>query len=226
MVNSNTSPLDTVSTTTFSKRKVFFQFILVLSIIGAAVFTVIAYKYDYLNLDLTVTKYLQDIHIPVLDHYFSFVTYLGNNPQELFLIIFAMIPLLILKRNKDAIFLATSSVGIILLSEILKDLIARPRPSSLLIQNTLANLPAGSFPSGHVLFFCGFFGSILFLTYTRLKRGWFRNALLGLLLILIFSVGISRIYFGAHWTSDVIGSYFIGFIWLYLMSFVYRYLKL
>ncbi len=219
-------PLDTVSNPTFSKRQLFFRSCLNISIIGVAIFTMIALVYDYLPMDIAITRYLQDLQIGWLDMWFEFVTQLGNYPTVVVVFLLPILFLLFLKRSKDALFITVSTLGIGLVSEILKALVARPRPSLDLIEHTIPNLPPGSFPSGHVLFFCGFFGSILFLTYTRLRKSLFRDFLMLVLFLLILSVGFSRVYLGAHWASDVTGSYFLGFIWLYLMSFIYRYLNI
>jgi undecaprenyl-diphosphatase len=46
--------------------------------------------------------------------------------------------------------------------------------------------------------------------YTLLKRSWMRSLLLALLGMFILLVGISRIYLGQHWASDVLGAYLLG----------------
>jgi undecaprenyl-diphosphatase len=85
----------------------------------------------------------------------------------------------------------------------------------------LRELAGFGFPSGHVVFYTGFFGFLWFLSYTLLKRSRRRTVLLWSLAALVALVGPSRIYLGAHWASDVIGGYLLGSlallgeIWLY-----------
>jgi len=106
-------------------------------------------------------------------------------------------------------------------NQLLKVSIGRPRPSDALV-NVDGTFHFKSFPSGHVVFFVEFFGFLLFLALVLLKRGTLRHALVILSGFLIALVGVSRVYLGAHWPSDVLGAYLAGGIWLMLMIEVYR----
>jgi membrane-associated phospholipid phosphatase len=90
-----------------------------------------------------------------------------------------------------------------------KDLVRRPCPTPNLV-NVFAKLPRYSFPSGHVMFYLGFFGFIWFLAFTLLKPSLKRSLLLVILGILTVLIGVSRVTLGEHWTSDVLGSYLLG----------------
>ena len=92
---------------------------------------------------------------------------------------------------------------------LVKDLVQRPRPTSNLV-NVFATLKSYSFPSGHVMFYLGFFGFIWFLVFTMLKPSIKRSLLLVFFGILIVLIGVSRVYLGEHWASDVLGSYLLG----------------
>lgn len=99
---------------------------------------------------------------------------------------------------------------ILALNLILKNLVQRPRPEGFRLV-----LESGySFPSGHSMFAMGFFGLLIWMVLTyekdkRLRLIWS----LGLTGVLIM-VGLSRIYLGVHYASDVIAGFAVSLIWL------------
>ena len=105
-----------------------------------------------------------------------------------------------------------------------KELIRRPRPAIDLV-NVFRILDSYSFPSGHVMFYVGFFGFLWFLIFTLLRHSLPRMLLLGLLGSLILLVGLSRIYLGQHWASDVLGAYLLGGLTLAAILQFYRWGK-
>ena len=120
-----------------------------------------------------------------------------------------------------ALIAAVFCTGVNLL---VKDLIQRPRPTPGLV-NVFATLNSYSFPSGHVMFYLGFFGFIWFLAFSLLKPSLKRNFLLVIFGGLIVLIGVSRIYLGEHWASDVLGSYLLGSLTLVLIIQIYHWGK-
>ena len=101
-----------------------------------------------------------------------------------------------------------------ILNEILKLVFNRVRPD--VIQLTVAH--GLSFPSGHSMNGMVFFGMLALVIITELKTNWkyFYAILLGLL---ILNIGISRIYLGLHYPSDVVGGFLFG---AFILSAVWR----
>jgi len=152
------------------------------------------------------------------------VSWLGFSPQSV--IITALIILLILGFGLKwealaALIAALLSIGI---NVLVKNLIQRPRPAAALV-HVLATLNDYSFPSGHVMFYTGFYGFIVFLSFTLLKPSLKRTLLLVFFGLLVLLVGVSRIYVGEHWASDVLGAYLLGTLTLVAFIQLYRWVK-
>lgn len=111
-----------------------------------------------------------------------------------------------------------------LVNVLVKELIRRPRPTGELV-DVISILDSYSFPSGHVMFYMGFFGFLYFLAFTLLKRSWLRTMLLIFSGSLIILVGVSRIYLGHHWASDILGASLLGGLTLAFILQFYRWGK-
>lgn len=122
-----------------------------------------------------------------------------------------------LRWEAIAAMLAGLMSGVI--NTLIKVAVSRPRPDADLVK-VFTELETFSFPSGHVMFYTVFFGFLLFLSFTLLKRSWLRTLLNTLLILLIALVGISRMYLGEHWASDVLGGYILGSL---LLAFAIRF---
>jgi membrane-associated phospholipid phosphatase len=174
-------------------------------------------------LDLPVTLAIQKFNPSWFDVLMRFITFLGDPiPGIITVIGITSILYFYFKDLRDAAMIIFSTVGGTLLSMLFKALIARPRPDPDLIVQIGQYLKADSFPSGHVLFAISFYGFLLFLVYSRLKKSILRSVLISFLSVLILLMGISRIYVGAHWFSDVLGAYLIGIVWLCIVVIIYK----
>lgn len=71
-----------------------------------------------------------------------------------------------------------------------------------------------SFPSGHSMVSMAFYGYLVYLIYKYVKNKYIKWTSITLLSILIFLIGISRIYLGVHYTSDVVGGFLISIAYL------------
>jgi undecaprenyl-diphosphatase len=114
--------------------------------------------------------------------------------------------------------------GVTILGAAIKLFVQRARPTSDLV-NVFSPLNDYSFPSGHVLVFTAFLGFLCFLFFTLTPHSWQRILGIVVMIGLIVLVGISRIYLGQHWPSDVLGAYLFGSLWLTLTIYVYRWGK-
>lgn len=145
-----------------------------------------------------------------------FISHLGS---EITLIVLAIAFILLMKDKINSKFITINLILVFLLNRLLKWAIARPRPEVLkIVQET-----GYSFPSGHSMVSTGFYGFLIYLIYKNIKNKKIKYPLIILLAILIVEIGISRIYLGAHYTTDVIGGWIIGIIYLaFFIKYVYK----
>lgn len=99
-----------------------------------------------------------------------------------------------------------------LLTVLLKHFFSRERPSI----NETIDAVGYSFPSGHSMGSLIFYGFLIYLVIRTGQKPWVRWATVIGLSVLIVLIGVSRIYLGAHFPSDVIAGYIAGTIWLVL----------
>lgn len=189
-----------------------------------SILAVLANRYAYFEWDLSLARRIQSISIAGFGTLLEAVSFLGNGWTPWVLVVAAGVTLIRLGRRAEG-SLCMTSVGMgWVVNRLLKLFIGRPRPTEALL-NISGRFSHESFPSGHVVFFVEFFGFLFFLVYVLLKPGLLRRGLLAGLVLPIALVGLSRVYLGAHWPSDVAGAYLAGGIWLMLSIEVYRRLK-
>lgn len=142
------------------------------------------------------------------------VTYFGN--WQTTIIIAGILILYKKTRMKLGVPAAIMAIISVATYSILKLLFNRPRPDRalwLVVQHD------ASFPSGHSLNCLVFYGTIFYLIFTGFYGTKYRTSILVFLAVLIFSIGISRIYLGVHYPTDIIGGWSLGIFLLMLFSF-------
>lgn len=220
----DTKVLKEVQRKTFRNREFFFRVFLGICIFSFAALAFLSKANNYFSSDLIISRFIQTINIWGFGELMMFLSVIGDPPFSILLVsVFGILFFIKNKRLDAAAILFSSFVGIAL-SQMFKALVDRPRPDGELVLR-LVTETSGSFPSGHVLFFISLFGVLLYLTYSKLKTSIIRSSLIGALAAGILLIGVSRIYLGVHWFSDVLGSYLIGTIWLYIVITLYNKFK-
>lgn len=192
------------------------------------VLTILAKTYPYFGFDLIISQTFQQFNPAWFVTLMQILSQFGRTLPSLLVLVISSIIIVIIGRWRDSLMLIVSTVGIYFLTTILKTVVARPRPDPTLIWqigDPSLSSGLGSFPSGHVLLAMGFYGFLLFLIYSHLKVNWGQKLVMVVLMLIIGLMGLSRIYLGAHWFSDVLGSYLIGSAWLLLMIHLHRQLS-
>lgn len=161
--------------------------------------------------DLRLINVVQIFRTPLFSSIMIFFTYLGKW-ETVFLGTFFICLILFLRRRWYQLWTFIISVGIgEILVWIIKNLVERPRPPLI---NALLPEKSFSFPSGHSFVALSFYGLLSYYLF-RLSKNKFQKFLSILFgAIIILSIGLSRIYLGVHWPSDVLASYAVGAAWL------------
>ena len=173
--------------------------------------------------DTKVTDYVISFRTPALTKYFMFVTDVGDLYGYLVVMgLFICISYFVFKRWK---YVAQTALVLLLAAisnVILKRFIDRARPS---IEH-LVSVETLSYPSGHAMSAMAFYGFLIYL-FTQFKM----NRILKVVAILFFaflllSIGISRIYLGVHFPSDIAGGFIAGLIWVIFCILLFNVIEL
>lgn len=143
----------------------------------------------------------------IVTNIFKVITEFGD---ALVLIGITVLSLLVLKNKKIGIAISLNLVSIALLNQILKRIIQRPRPEGF----RLIEQSGYSFPSGHSMASMAFYGLIIYFVYKYVKNKMARNIICTILSLLIILIGISRIYLGVHYASDVLAGFMLSIAYL------------
>lgn len=192
-----------------SYRSIVFQFYLIVAVAGFLALALLASTNAYFPIDLAITKISQSNNPTWVTLVMQAISWPGYTPQAFILVFGFLVGMYLLGLRWEAVMTTVAGVGADVLDILVKLVVHRPRPSADLV-HVFKNLTSYSFPSGHVVFYTGFFGFLWFLSFTLLKPSWKRTLLLILFGGLVVWIGFSRISLGEHWASDVLGGYMLG----------------
>ena len=158
---------------------------------------------DIIGYKLVSTFLISDFATPIA----KFITNFGG---AIFLITLTIVLLVLIKNKKIGISIFSNLVIVTILNQLLKAILQRPRPTEYRIVEETGY----SFPSGHSMVSMAFYGYLIYLIYKYVKNKYIKWISIVLLSILVCSIGISRIYLGVHYTSDVLGGFLISMSYL------------
>ena len=158
---------------------------------------------DIIGYKLVSTFLISNFATPIA----KFITNFGG---AIFLITLTIVLLVLIKNKKIGISIFSILVIVTILNQLLKAILQRPRPTEYRIVEETGY----SFPSGHSMVSMAFYGYLIYLIYKYVKNKYIKWISIVLLSILVCSIGISRIYLGVHYTSDVLGGFLISMSYL------------
>lgn len=163
--------------------------------------------------DREVGRWFVETRSPWLTPLYYSLTMIGSGYLEVPLALLGIF-FLVKKKNHvwEAAVLGTSLAGGYLLNEILKAVYHRVRPDFI----WLVQANGYSFPSGHAMISVGFYGFLGYLVWLNLRQEQkvLRRLVPLLTALLVFGIGVSRLYMGVHYISDVTAGFLAGGVWL------------
>ncbi len=158
---------------------------------------------DIVGYDIVSKLFKFNVSTPIA----KFMTNFGG---AIFVISLTTILFFVIKDKKIGISIITNLGIVTILNQIIKFIMQRPRPTEFrIIEET-----GYSFPSGHSMVSLAFYGYLIYLIYKYINNKHLKRTLIIVLSVLICIIGVSRIYLGVHYTSDVLGGFLISFAYL------------
>jgi undecaprenyl-diphosphatase len=179
--------------------------------VAVAVLTAVVLMNPYLSLDATIQRDIQATDWGPLALTFPFFSWLGG-PGGLYMQAVVIILVLLLNRRAWRLALAALAGG--LWYPIIVNLVHRPRPIASQILRVTEHPGSTSYPTGHVIFIMISVGILMMCIGHRYLPRWAWPIGWAVVAAIVLTVGLNRIYVGAHWPSDVLGGILIATAWL------------
>lgn len=156
------------------------------------------------------------------DNLTSFVKFITNFGDTIYIVMFILISFVFFRKKIYPKLITINILSIVFLNQVLKHIIQRPRP----IFPHLIKQGGYSFPSGHSMAAFGFYGFFIYLIYKSKLNKKIKIVLIAFLSLLILMIGLSRLYLGVHYATDVIAGFIVSLIFLIIFTnYVKKYLK-
>jgi undecaprenyl-diphosphatase len=160
--------------------------------------------------DDAVLRWVAEHRTPALEPVMLEITFLGTGTVVIALVAVSGMFLWLSNHKYSAILLLVSTIGGIVLNNLLKVGFGRPRPQ---IIDWGTHVVSWSFPSGHAMSAAVVYGTVAYLAARLQRRQLHRVITLSAAILLILLIAASRVYLGVHYPSDVLAGIMIGLAW-------------
>mgnify|MGYP001601149446 CR=1 FL=1 len=168
-------------------------------------------------IDTQVITYVLSVRNSQMNTFFKMVTKLGNVIPMIVLTLVICLILFYYKKKKESLFYGINILGVWFVNEILKQIFRRQRPQGI----QLLSVVDFSFPSGHAMVTMASIILLIYFVIKFIKNKEIAYLLSVLLFIYALLIGISRIYLGVHYFSDVIVGWIIAGVWAFINIQIY-----
>lgn len=180
---------------------------------SAEIYEAVVDSDDIAGLDRPALELALDLRSPELDAAVTFFTDLGGPVGAPLLTTIAMVTLALLRRSWTPVVVMLVAVGgSLLMTTVGKMVVARERPPEGLAVPPYET--SAAFPSGHTLNATVIAGVLAYLVLQRVHRAWVAALTVLLALAWAVTMGLSRVYLGHHWLTDVAVAWTLGLAWL------------
>lgn len=166
------------------------------------------------NFDSVIYQFLMKFKSDNMTIFMKSITKLANTSTIIILCLASLTSLL--KKYKGSLFLLINMVISTILNLACKNIICRERPEMV---RRLIEESGFSFPSGHAMASVSFYGFIIFLVINSNLSKTLKTIISALLSLIIIFIGISRVYLGVHYPSDVVAGYLFSFSLLIISTY-------
>jgi membrane-associated phospholipid phosphatase len=166
------------------------------------------------GIDRRIINLVEILRTPQLDQVMYLITFLGSEQTILVLTTMAVLVAAISGRPRYAVLLVLAVVAGTLFFELVKLLVQRPRP---LLEDARIVQGGFSFPSGHSTVAATFYGTVAYLVIRNLQQNRWKVLVGAATGLLVLAIGLSRIYLGVHYPSDVLAGWAAGALWVVLV---------
>lgn len=153
---------------------------------------------------------MRQMQSPMWTVFFLTITKLGSTVYLAIIGVVVGVVLIILRWFRSLLIFIVVMAGQGILDRGCKWIIARPRPSSLITYRAVESF---SFPSGHAIASLCLYGTIAWIVASRLENSAAKAGTGIFAAVLIFLIGMSRVYIGVHYPTDVMAGFLAAAIW-------------
>lgn len=204
--------LTKIKNTKFKNLKWIIAIFMLLIFLILSIYVVIDKTYNFDSIMYNVLIIKRNVY---LDMFFKYITILGGTT---FILIVTIVSMVFVKNRKLKFILPINLFMSVLLNYTLKNIFKRVRPDSLkLVEET-----GYSFPSGHAMVSMAIYGFLIYIAFKTIKNKKSKILFCSMLVILVFLIGISRVYIGVHFTSDIIAGVCFSIAYLILFTNVVK----
>ena len=167
--------------------------------------------------DDRIATWVRGLRTPGLTTFFRTVTHLSDVWFVTGVVVLVAATLLLRRQLGMAVAVLTASAGAAVITTLVKEFVGRARPP---VVGRLVEAVGEAFPSGHSSQAVACYGALALVVAATTSRPAVRVTAPVVAVVVALTVGVSRVYLGVHWPSDVLSGWIVGLAWLAAVAVV------